>query len=371
MSGVKETVWKAEPHTLAKHKILKGYLNAWLPIMGSISDRIAYIDGFAGPGYYENGQKGSPIVALQCAQDHSNPLWKRIDFVFVESREDRYENLKASVESRSWSDAFTIDIKNDAFENVVIQTLNDPNSRVFKSSPTFVLIDPFGWKGVSFKTIVRILSYKYCEILITFMFNRMRQFLSVPQQRANFDAFFGSDHWAKAIRLHGRQCEESLINAYENNLRKIARAKFVLHFRMMNPQNKTDYYLIYATKHNLGLDKMKQSMWNLAPSGDYRFSDKEAYGRQIVFIQPDFTLGRDQILRQFSGKTVSIEEVEKFVIEKTDFPSTKYRMPILKKLMEEAKPPLIKVQGRKRQRPGEYPKRCRITFVDTNVKDLK
>jgi len=371
MSGIKEPIWEAEPHTLAKHQILKKYLDAWFPIMGSIGDRIVcYIDGFAGPGQYKNGLPGSPIVALRCAQEHRKPLWKKIEFIFIETREDRYRNLQAEVAKQTPSDDFTIDIKNDAFEDVVIQKLNDPDSRVLKSSPTFVLIDPFGWKGVSFKTIVRILSYRYCEVLITFMFDQMNQFLSVGEQKENFDVFFGSNDWAKSISLHGKQREESLISAYENNLRKIARAKFVLHFRMMNVQNKTDYYLVYATNNNLGLDKMKQSMWSLAPAGDYQFSDKEAYGRQTVFIQPDFALGRDQILRRFSGKTVSIEEVEKFVKEKTAFPSTKYRTPILKELMENADPRLIEnVEGQ--QRRGTYPPRCMITFADKMVLQRK
>ncbi|MBU1935994.1 hypothetical protein KKG05_01220, partial [bacterium] len=93
--------------------------------------------------------------------------------------------------------------------------------------------------------------------------------------------------------------------------------------------------------------------------------------RQTVFIQPDFTLGRDAILRQFSGKTVSIEEIENFIKERTVFPSTKYRTPILKDLMENVKPPLIHVEGRKRDRSGEYPPGSMITFADTNVKGLK
>ena len=45
-----ETVWSIEEHTKAKHRILRGYLDAWLPIMSAHNGRLAYIDGFAGPG---------------------------------------------------------------------------------------------------------------------------------------------------------------------------------------------------------------------------------------------------------------------------------------------------------------------------------
>jgi hypothetical protein len=57
-----ETVWEMEPHTQAKHDILSGYLSAWLPIMSKYNERLVYVDGFAGPGVYTNGEPGSPII---------------------------------------------------------------------------------------------------------------------------------------------------------------------------------------------------------------------------------------------------------------------------------------------------------------------
>ena len=44
------TLWAAEEHTVAKHRILRRYLEAWIPIMASRSGRLILIDGFAGPG---------------------------------------------------------------------------------------------------------------------------------------------------------------------------------------------------------------------------------------------------------------------------------------------------------------------------------
>jgi len=51
------TIWKAEPHTIAKIEILQEYLKAWFSIMGTNryghGQDILYIDGFAGPGEYK------------------------------------------------------------------------------------------------------------------------------------------------------------------------------------------------------------------------------------------------------------------------------------------------------------------------------
>lgn len=71
------TVWDASPHTIAKHAILREYLAAWFPILSRQSakvqsthpantkNEILFIDAFAGPGEYANGEPGSPIIALK------------------------------------------------------------------------------------------------------------------------------------------------------------------------------------------------------------------------------------------------------------------------------------------------------------------
>ncbi|MGC1375672.1 MAG: three-Cys-motif partner protein TcmP, partial [Anaerolineales bacterium] len=64
MTKPSETLWEIEPHTKAKHEILRKYLGAWFPILGSKNARIVYIDGFCGPGKYIGGEEGSPIIAL-------------------------------------------------------------------------------------------------------------------------------------------------------------------------------------------------------------------------------------------------------------------------------------------------------------------
>ena len=43
-----DTLWIPDAHTLAKHAILRRYLQAWLPIMSRWNRRGVVIDGFAG-----------------------------------------------------------------------------------------------------------------------------------------------------------------------------------------------------------------------------------------------------------------------------------------------------------------------------------
>ncbi len=95
MAAPRTTVWALEPHTRAKHEILKRYLQAWMPILsrGNFPE-IMYIDGFAGPGKYTGGEDGSPIIALDAAQGFSPPLSAKIRFLFIEKDPERAEYLK-------------------------------------------------------------------------------------------------------------------------------------------------------------------------------------------------------------------------------------------------------------------------------------
>ena len=69
MPPIKEPVWDAAPHTIAKISILENYLLAWFLILGQSrpGQDLLYVDGFAGPGVYTNYDKGSPVAALIAA----------------------------------------------------------------------------------------------------------------------------------------------------------------------------------------------------------------------------------------------------------------------------------------------------------------
>jgi three-Cys-motif partner protein len=93
MSKISETVWHLEPHTAKKHEILRRYFQAWLPILGQTNPRLLYIDAFAGPGEYIDGEEGSPVVVLNAARDHVLKPTTELICLFVESKTDRYQHL--------------------------------------------------------------------------------------------------------------------------------------------------------------------------------------------------------------------------------------------------------------------------------------
>jgi three-Cys-motif partner protein len=88
MPDQRPTLWEAEPHTVAKHGILKSYFDAWTAILSrsTRSSELLFVDGFAGPGEYTNGEPGSPIVALNAVLNHTANLPKPVRFVVIDYR---------------------------------------------------------------------------------------------------------------------------------------------------------------------------------------------------------------------------------------------------------------------------------------------
>lgn len=97
----KTTIWKLEPHTRGKHLVLRAYLDAWLPILGRWRRRILFIDGFAGPGEYSEGEEGSPIIALKalCEHQSKSSITAEVAFLFIEENQARADHLQSLVDN--------------------------------------------------------------------------------------------------------------------------------------------------------------------------------------------------------------------------------------------------------------------------------
>lgn len=64
-------LWPLARHTEAKHRVLRRYLEAWLPIVSHVPGRELWlVDGFAGPGQYIGGANGSPTWMLDVYIGH-------------------------------------------------------------------------------------------------------------------------------------------------------------------------------------------------------------------------------------------------------------------------------------------------------------
>ena len=91
------TLWRHDEQTEGKHLVLRSYLDGWFPIFSRWNRRLLFVDGFAGPGEYIGGERGSPLVALDCVRRHKQAdKLKGIEVVclFIESDDARARHLR-------------------------------------------------------------------------------------------------------------------------------------------------------------------------------------------------------------------------------------------------------------------------------------
>ncbi len=318
MATPKETIWEIDPHTLAKHKILEYYLNAWFPILNRYNDRIVYLDGFSGPGRYSKGEQGSPLIALTVAANHRRAMSGELVFLFIDERPDRIENLREEISRLKLPGHFKVHVEPGTFQDVMTKWLDEIESEGKNLAPTFSFIDPFGFSGLPFTLVSRILKYPKSEVLITFMVNSVNRFLEAPneQLRRHIVDLFGTEEVLGVLDGGGNRIEKLRI-LYQNKL--ISIAQYVRFFEMHDRNDQTIYYLFFGSNHELGHLKMKEAMWRVDSEGDYRFSDQTNPNQAVLFQQDHSARLFEALRKKFFQSKKMVSELKRFVFDETAY----------------------------------------------------
>jgi three-Cys-motif partner protein len=360
----KDTIWPIEPHTSAKHQILRKYLDAWLPILGTYNKRIVYVDGFAGPGRYTGGEPGSPIVALEAALTHQAKLPGELVFLFIEKRTDRADHLSAEIAKLQLTPSFKVQVQQGSFAGELGKTLDELDATSSQIAPTFALIDPFGFSGIPYALIQRLLSKNKCEVLVTVMVDSINRWLEHPDENitAHIIETFGTDEAIRIAEGTGDRVTE-LRNLYQRQLNKAA--KFVRYFEMHDRDGRLVYDLFFASNNSLGHLKMKEAMWKVDPMGESTFSDSTDPNQQLLFnLDPSMApLAADMSAKFRTAGQIPVKRVEAYVQDFTAY---------LRKHMGEALVQLetngrlkvadSKTDGKKR-RAKSFPNEALVTFL--------
>jgi three-Cys-motif partner protein len=367
MSSIKSTVWKLDPHTKAKHEILEYYLKQWFPILTKWSGRVVYLDGFAGPGIYSNGEEGSPIIALRTAVNHVlRDRFKEIVFWFIEKDKARAKKLKEVLKDRfpDLPSNMVYEVEGGEFAPSLEKTLDKLEGEGTRLAPTFAFLDPFGFSGLPMELISRMMKNPKCEVMITFMTDFINRFNDEERERA-LNELYGTDKWQKIRDI--RDSDERtrfLIDLYQEQLMELGGANYVRSFEMISKFNKPLYHLVYGTQHWKGLKAIKEAMYRVDKTGNYRFSDRTTpsqttmldYGVEAVWVAKAAELIFKAYRRAPSPIPVTI--IEKFVITRTPYV---FRKSILRHLEEKEKIVDVKIPKRKR-RTGYFPDDAVVTF---------
>lgn len=328
-----DTVWSADPHTLAKHQILRRYLQAWYPILttgaGRENREVLFIDGFAGPGEYQGGEPGSPVIALNEAVGHSQSFSTPVHFVFIEKREDRFRRLATILAglkpSLKDSPNVILDPVRHGDCNQELGELLDAYEKTGQHfGPALAFLDQFGYGAVSMALISRVMTWPQCEVFSFLNARDMNRWIPDLTKAPALDRAFGDDRWREALLTPEKDRRTHLLRLYEDALHELGGVRYVQTFRMLDRHNELLYWLLFCTNHRQGLYEMKRAMWAVDQKGGFHFSDRDD-PRQTSLLADEYSQDwlADELVRRFKDQELTVDEIEEQVLTTT--PCYKYK----------------------------------------------
>ncbi len=313
----KETRWKRKGRTEAKHRALVEYLGAWIPIWGQqrrVHD-LVLIDGFAGPGRYDAGEQGSPLLMLDAFEEHRDRdrLEVTAHFFFIEKDARRVESLRREVARRGEADPdVTIEvIKGDyaeKFPTVVVAA-----RRRWPDCPIFAFIDPFG-ADTQPELTADLLALPKCEALTFVPIGHFADLFKAPDMQRTLGLVFGEEVYERCDLPEASERRAALVQMMEERLGESC--EWVRAIELVPAgQGGRYHYLFFGTNDETGLARMKTAMWKLDPVGGVSFVDSTRPDQVVLFeSEPDLAPLLAALKENFGGRVFTIEEAEHFTL---------------------------------------------------------
>lgn len=131
------------PWSKLKDEVIKNYLPPYLKKVNTLNENIILIDSFAGPGKFDDGEKGSPLYICELSEKFvpSNFLAILVN-KNLEHHKKLTENLSQYIKLNK-----AIPLKGKAEE--LLSMLNG----IISTQTIFIYLDPFGLKGTDFNLL--------------------------------------------------------------------------------------------------------------------------------------------------------------------------------------------------------------------------
>jgi len=298
------------------------YFTVWARIMRSSqrkyprqSQKINYIDLFAGPGRYKSGKPSTPIEILNIAISDDD-LSQSLVTLFNDSCSDYVAQLESEISDLEGIDRlrFQPSVSNSA---VGIDIANEFKRR--KLNPTFFFIDPFGYKGVSLELIYSVVKDFGSDCILFFNYNRVNMGINNPSVYGHMCELLGQGRVdelkEKVDGLDSEAREFTVVNEMVEAIKGLG-ARFVLPFGFKNEDGaRTSHHLLFISKHPLGYGIMKDIMAKYSSSYDQGVASFEyapVTNPQLTLL---FSLNRpleqlgDDLLDYYRGQTLTMKDV--------------------------------------------------------------
>jgi three-Cys-motif partner protein len=264
------------PHSQAKLDFYKDYLKRYIPILrlAKFTTSINVFDVFCGTGIYENGAKGSPILAFEAIKETNkkisnfNTQLTPVNLSINDLETNKVEQVKEYLQDKSenickleFHDKDAVEFLSEINQKINNQTSKDRN---------LILIDPYGYKNIKKEVIQQLISKKRnTEIILFLPISQIYRFTgkvlndedyNVKSLQDFIQSFFPDKN--HAIYNNQPSDEKGLIEYIRQALS--FDDKFFATSYFIQRDNKNHFYaLFFVTPNIYGLEKILEVKWAL------------------------------------------------------------------------------------------------------------
>lgn len=287
-----------------------------------------YIDLFAGPGIYEDGNVSTPIMLARRVA-HINSLKDKVQFVF----NDLFfcEELRANFEAEFPSGTFPKGVffrdqevgKNEEIYRYLERSTMtiDSNGKWKNEKPALLFFDPFGYSGMRTASLAKFLKNWGNEIFLFINTKRINPALENEQFESLMRLWFPSCFDTLKVEVRKQRTVSDRLEFILTSLRE----EFI---KLLGPRNNvyccafrfqeedsrtTSHYILHITKGLKGYELAK-TVYNkyanedlvLNGSNTYTFDPKKCSNEVSLFGYTNEAVGalKVELCEEFRGKTI-------------------------------------------------------------------
>ena len=337
----KKKIWSE-----VKDELLGCYLVPYFNKILSINTPILYVDCFAGKGRFDDGKKGSPLIALESLEKSINQTryGKALPQIYMRFIELNHgKELEANLSGQQFGSSRVIPGK---FEDTIIPLLQKAKAQN-RNMNVFLYVDPYGVKALNaslfgmlpelFNTaeiLINLNSFGFireaCRVMKVFfreqedeIFSDLEEYdTSVLDSVEQLNTIAGGDYWKSIVADYSSNsidcytAEKLFAEQYKLQLRKNYKYVLDMPIRLKAGQH-PKYRMVHATNHPDGCLLMAD---NIAKRTDHLVIDVQNKGQISLFMQTSENEIVDEsillsAIRKMLVKTTEYTRLNKFLAD--------------------------------------------------------
>ena len=218
-----------------------------------------YVDLFSGQGYFDDGNRSTPLMILDSIAD--NPVVAaKLDCKFVEENNEYYKKLKDALESHPISSKLaSLNIECKRIDSAFIQSLS-------LDACTLSFIDPFGYQNVTTKLIESVMSHWGSDCIFYCSTSGIRRNLNHASQQESLSDLLGATQLL-SLKKKVKESNSSsflkdkiILNCIKERLWENRRFYWLDLGVEFETSSGTSHFLVFLCKHHRGFAIMKDIM---------------------------------------------------------------------------------------------------------------